>query len=450
MKGYESVLRDSNSSSIRVYLGTVVKVSKSKSPAVKDHIDNDLNPMEIIFSVGSLIQFSRARPLEQTNEVVEGDSVIIFSMEHIYNNTYYYHSIRFLSPNNGSIYMKYDNSQIILVPREEGKAELIAAGGKSIISIDSIGRRINIESDIGGININSHEGFISIQNDKTSLYKILKETISMVSNLKVLTPLGPAPVGVGTKSKALLLDSEVDRLFSDIESSSSYPNLPDNTYTKEFAQESGIRLGPLFFNDEGVEDPGGDIIKLQTYFDQTEVDTLDSPETLPDEEISLISEEIFPEDEVKWEENTDPQLSFNFKLSDVSTRAVFPHKLTAQNGLTEDEILKNLQALALNVLEPIKKEYPNMQINSGFRTRQNGKSQHEFGQAVDIQFPGMLPKEYLEVSKWVLNNVLFDQIIFEHGNSIWLHISFRKGNNRKNLLTMLNNKYTKGITLHYT
>lgn len=144
------------------------------------------------------------------------------------------------------------------------------------------------------------------------------------------------------------------------------------------------------------------------------------------------------------------KLTSNFTLGDVSTNTYFPHKVRSQYNLSVQEIACNLKDVAANILEPIKKKFPNMKINSGFRSKTGGTSQHERGQAVDLQFPGMTPKDYLDASKWVVENVLFDQFIFEHGNSIWFHLSFRKGKNRRKSLTMYKGKYENGIKLYYT
>lgn len=117
------------------------------------------------------------------------------------------------------------------------------------------------------------------------------------------------------------------------------------------------------------------------------------------------------------------QLSPNFKLKDLTTGAVFPHSVAAQNGLSVSDIICNLKHLCINVLEPLKAQYPNIRINSGFR-RGSGNSQHNKGQAVDIQVPGAPASLYSDMAAWIMKNVNFDQFILEHGKSVWLHISY--------------------------
>lgn len=171
------------------------------------------------------------------------------------------------------------------------------------------------------------------------------------------------------------------------------------------------------------------------------------------------------EDENTNENETEPilcgvgvdynaKISSNFRLRDLSISCVFAHKIKAQRGLSEEEIVCNLQNVAINILEPLKRQFPNMKVNSGFRGTPSipgGVSQHEKGEAVDIQFTGFGPDDYLEASKWVKANLPFDQFIFEHGNSIWFHISCKRtAGQRKQLLTMFKGKYEPGIKLYYT
>lgn len=150
----------------------------------------------------------------------------------------------------------------------------------------------------------------------------------------------------------------------------------------------------------------------------------------------------------------DAKISPNFRLRDLSISATFAHKIKAQRGLSEEEIVCNLQNLAVNILEPLKAQFSNVRINSGFRGTASvpgGVSQHEKGEAVDVQFTGFTSQQYLEASKWVKANLPFDQFIFEHGNSIWFHISCKRaGSQRKQLLTMYQGNYESGIKLYYT
>lgn len=117
------------------------------------------------------------------------------------------------------------------------------------------------------------------------------------------------------------------------------------------------------------------------------------------------------------------QLSASFRLADVSRNALYPHPIRAQHGLSESDIICNLKQLCANILEPLKAKFPNIRINSAFRVG-SGTSQHERGQAVDIQVPGGSAKQYSDMAAWIVRNLPFDQFILEHGRSVWLHLSY--------------------------
>lgn len=144
------------------------------------------------------------------------------------------------------------------------------------------------------------------------------------------------------------------------------------------------------------------------------------------------------------------QLTPNFKLKQLSLTAVFPHSIKAQHGLSPADIACNLKALAEQVLEPLWAMYPGFRINSGFRTSTGGRSQHERGQAVDIQWPGLSYDEYWNRAQQVKDVLNFDQFIFEHGNSVWFHLSFNNAGNRPKshpyaVCTMYGGSYTPGL-----
>lgn len=152
----------------------------------------------------------------------------------------------------------------------------------------------------------------------------------------------------------------------------------------------------------------------------------------------------------------DEKLSPNYRIRDVSIGAFFRQRIkeTSYVDLTLSDFICNLQSLCVNILEPLRQKYPNIRINSAFRGTPSlggGKiSQHQKGEAVDIQIAGLPPKGYIPIANWCIANLPFDQLIFEHGNSIWLHISHkRNGNQRKELLTMYGGNYESGLKLYY-
>jgi hypothetical protein len=232
-------------------------------------------------------------------------------------------------------------------------------------------------------------------------------------------------------------------------------SLPDDNNTVSGAVNAVKQVGSTEFLSDDGEDAGPQIEKLKLQLKPV-VAVLPTP---------IISEvqriDVVPEKDERVEVDCgvgldyDAFISKNYKLADVSIRAVFPHKIIPQGGLSVEEIVCNLKSLTENIIEPLREKYPNIQINSGFRgvpSLPGGKiSQHQMGEAVDVQFKGMRPKKYLEVAEFIIKNLPFDQLIFEHGKSIWLHISHKRViSGRKEQLTMLNGKYLPGITCYYS
>lgn len=93
-----------------------------------------------------------------------------------------------------------------------------------------------------------------------------------------------------------------------------------------------------------------------------------------------------------------------------------------------DEIVNNLRALCVNVLEPLRLAVGTVIISSGYRCPElneaiNGSknSQHMKGEAADIIHP-MAGGNRL-MYKWIRANVIYDQLINEH-NYTWIHVSF--------------------------
>lgn len=137
------------------------------------------------------------------------------------------------------------------------------------------------------------------------------------------------------------------------------------------------------------------------------------------------------------------KLSPNFTVDAMTKRNSRPIK--AQNGLSAQEIACNLKGVCENVLEPIRKVYPGIDITSAFRRPgdlpppyKNEKSQHTAGQAVDFWFPGFSRKQHYEAAIKIAQLVPYDQLLLEYDGktTVWIHISFKYTGNRKELFTM--------------
>ena len=96
-------------------------------------------------------------------------------------------------------------------------------------------------------------------------------------------------------------------------------------------------------------------------------------------------------------------------------------------------VVNNLAGLALNVIEPIKAKYPSMIITNSYRQvelRPDGTpkkaSQHNAGQAADLQFRGVPAHSYFEIAQWINKNIPYDQLLLEYtpGKTVWIHVSY--------------------------
>ena len=134
------------------------------------------------------------------------------------------------------------------------------------------------------------------------------------------------------------------------------------------------------------------------------------------------------------------QLTPHYTIGMLSSHAAASsYKIAPQHGLTVSQIACNLKKVALNCLEKVKAQYPAMIVTSGFRAGV-GTSQHERGQAIDMQF-GVANSDYFDIATWIKDNVLFDQLLLEYktieSGKAWIHISYAD-NPRKQIFTYMN------------
>ena len=217
------------------------------------------------------------------------------------------------------------------------------------------------------------------------------------------------------------------------------PKLPADTFSNENTNKIVAAQGKFALNDDKDESPFASVVG-ETSVTQTPITIMSCP---------------MVEDPAKEFTPSDPRyrmkLSKFYQLADMTIRPVYPHPIVSQLGLDQATIICNLAQLCAQVLDPIASKYPGFTINSGFRKKQNGTSQHEKGEAVDIQWSsikaGSLSK-YIDIASWIKANVPFDQMILEHGVTIWLHLSFSRTNNRYQVLTMKDGVFTGGLNLY--
>jgi hypothetical protein len=121
-----------------------------------------------------------------------------------------------------------------------------------------------------------------------------------------------------------------------------------------------------------------------------------------------------------------------------------------------EEQVENMKLLAEEVFEPLREwvDAP-IKVNSMFRSLElntalkgSKTSSHMKGEAMDITSMACGKencKSNLEMFHWIKDNLEFDQLIWEFGKEPkWLHVSYNKDKNRKQVLV------TKKRGVYYT
>lgn len=125
----------------------------------------------------------------------------------------------------------------------------------------------------------------------------------------------------------------------------------------------------------------------------------------------------------------------NFKISElIHSDTAVAYKI---NNMPDINSLDCMLDLICDCLQPIRDKLKKpMIITSGYRcpalNRAVGgvtNSQHTKGQAVDFHVNGMTIKEVIDFV--IKSGVPFDQLVDERS---WVHISYRKNNNRRQVL----------------
>jgi hypothetical protein len=141
-------------------------------------------------------------------------------------------------------------------------------------------------------------------------------------------------------------------------------------------------------------------------------------------------------------------------MSQVTRHVSYAEITQTSTGLPNEpkpQHMNNIIALCENVFEPLRKHVGKpIKINSVYRSEAVNKkiggsatSQHCKGEAMDIDdtFGAMSNNE---MAFWIMENLNFDQLIFEKpvkGKASWIHVSYSVFKNRKQVLIFDGKKY---------
>jgi len=139
------------------------------------------------------------------------------------------------------------------------------------------------------------------------------------------------------------------------------------------------------------------------------------------------------------------KLTAHFDLSEF-TRSESAKREGLDNTPTSEH-LENIKVLCEKVLEPIRLRFGSINISSGYRGKMlnhfiggSVNSDHCLGRAADIDMDdsgtGVTNKEIFD---YIKDNLEFDQLINEF-NYAWVHVGYRQGANRKQVLKAVKEK----------
>lgn len=138
-------------------------------------------------------------------------------------------------------------------------------------------------------------------------------------------------------------------------------------------------------------------------------------------------------------------LSENLELFEM-TRSETAKRKGVSNQPTPEHT-NNMIILANKIFQPIREHFGvPIYVSSGYRSAALNKkiggarnSQHMTGEAMDIDMDGTdTGVTNVQVFNWIRENLVFDQLIWEYGNSStpdWIHVSYStSGTNRRQVL----------------
>ena len=128
------------------------------------------------------------------------------------------------------------------------------------------------------------------------------------------------------------------------------------------------------------------------------------------------------------------KLSKNLSLSEV-TKSQTAVRLGINNTPDDEWTIGNLKAIAERVFQPLRDAFGcPIYVSSGYRCPELNRaiggakrSQHMEGRALDLDADVYGGCTNSEIFRWILNNVTFDQLVWEFGdddNPDWVHVSF--------------------------
>jgi len=146
-------------------------------------------------------------------------------------------------------------------------------------------------------------------------------------------------------------------------------------------------------------------------------------------------------------------------MTDISKHITYAEATKSQTAVRynlknvpNQEQLENMTLTAEKIFEPVREHFDvSIAVTSFFRAPAVNaaaggarNSQHTTGQAIDIDADVLGKITNKQVFDYIRGNLEFDQLIWEFGddkNPAWVHVSFSKTGNRRQVLKSLKQNY---------
>ena len=185
-------------------------------------------------------------------------------------------------------------------------------------------------------------------------------------------------------------------------------------------------------------------------FNQSNIDngTVDPDEVDTSESLGSTDAKKTPGQDTKISDSDVPEQEFT-KAYRLSTNFTLGSVLGANpvpTGSNARAVVLNMKAMAVNVLEPVKKRFPNMTITSSYRSPEknagtpgaSSTSKHMTGEAIDFVLSGFNRSQMYEAASTVKDIIpAFDKVCLEYsGSKTWIHVQYMRSGNRNQCFTL--------------
>lgn len=137
------------------------------------------------------------------------------------------------------------------------------------------------------------------------------------------------------------------------------------------------------------------------------------------------------------------KLSKNLTLSEVLISQTA--KRLGLSNEPKQQHLESLKDVSSCIFQPLRDHFKvPIHVSSGYRSLElnsaiggSKSSQHMKGEALDLDADYYKGITNSQIFYFIKNNLVFDQLIWEFGNSenpSWVHVSFSRGNNRNKVM----------------